>query len=87
MVRFFGVVDKEACLLVIGLQEVISSDLKRLGNPFANGDAGHHDDELAPAILLVELKHRLDVAVGLARPCFHLDVEIKLGYLGFDQCI
>ena len=83
--RFFRVVDKEASLFLITLQEVICCYLKRLSDPFANGDAGHDDDELAPAVLLIELKHRLDVAVGLARTGFHLDVEIQIGYLGFDQ--
>ncbi len=38
----------------------------------ADGDARHHDDELAPAVAAVQFVHRLDVGVGLARTRLHL---------------
>ena len=52
---------------------------KRLLHALADGDARHDDDELAPAVALVQLEDRLDVAVGLAGAGLHLDVEIDRG--------
>jgi len=45
---------------------------------FANGDRRDHDDELRPAIALVHLENGLDVSIGLARACLHLDVEMDV---------
>ena len=45
------------------------------GHALSDGDARHHDNELAPAVTLVQLKHRLDVNVSLASPGLHLDVK------------
>ena len=85
MVQLFGVVDEEARLLVVRLQKVRGRDLQRLGHTLADGNAGHHDDELAPAVLLVQLKDGLDVAISLAGAGFHLDIEIDSADLGFHQ--
>ena len=38
-----------------------------------DGDARHHDDELCPAVELVQLEHRLDVGKGLTCARLHLD--------------
>jgi hypothetical protein len=57
---------------------MLRHDLEGLQDAFADGDAGHHHDELAPAVFPVQLEHRLDVAVGLAGAGLHLDVEIHV---------
>ena len=57
---------------------MLSRHLDRLGHPFADRHAGHHDDELGPAIAFVHLEHGFDVDIGLARACLHLDVEVDL---------
>ena len=50
--------------------------LKGLVHALPDGHAGHHHDELAPAVVLVQLVHGLDVGVGLAHAGLHLDGEI-----------
>ena len=78
LVKPLRVVDEEARLLAVGLGEVLCRDRQRFGYAFADGDAGHDDDELRPAIAAVQLEHRLDVAIGFARAGLHLDIEMKL---------
>ncbi len=76
MVQLLRVVNKEACLLVIGLLKVLGRDFQRLGYALADGNARHHYDELAPAVLFVQFEDCLDVAIGLASTRFHLDIKI-----------
>lgn len=80
-----GTVDEVARLLVIRLQKILGHNLQRLSHTFTDGDAGHNDDEFAPAILLVQLENGFDVVVSLAGACFHLDVEIHLADFGLHQ--
>lgn len=54
--------------------------------PLPNSNARHDDNELAPAIALVQLEHRLDIAVGLTRAGFHLDIEIDPADLIAGKC-
>src|ERR1039457_987608 len=61
---------------------MVGSIAKSLVDAFTDGDAGHDDDELAPAVALVELEHGLDVAVCFASAGFHLDIEVDGGYGG-----
>jgi hypothetical protein len=68
---------KKRAFLAVAFQKVLGGDLQRLVHALADGDAGHHDDELAPAMALVQLEHALDVAVGLAGAGFHLYVEVE----------
>ena len=70
------VIDKEPDLFSVVLGEVFLRDLERLIYPLADGNAWHHDDELAPAIPLVKLVHRLDVGIGLSRTRLHLDGQV-----------
>lgn len=77
LVQPLGVVDEEARLLAVALGEMIRRDLQGLLHPLANGDGRHHDDELRPAVTLVQLENSLDVAVGLARTGFHLHVQMN----------
>ena len=76
VVQLLGVVDEEARLLAVAFQKVLGSDLQRFVHTLTDGNARHHDDELAPAIAFVQLEHALDVAVGLAGAGFHLDIEV-----------
>ena len=76
LVQLAGIIGEEACLLAVGLQKMIRRDGKGFGYPFADGDAGHHDDELCPAVAFVQLKDGLDIAIGLARTGLHLDIQI-----------
>ena len=69
------VVDEVAGLFAIFLHEVVFEHGKTLRHTFTNGNAGHHHDKLCPAVALVQLKHSLDVNVGLTRTCFHLYVK------------
>ena len=75
MLQIGAVVDKPAGLLAVILHEVVFEHPETLGHSFADGDAGHHDDEFRPAVPLVHLEHRLDIDVGLSRTGLHLDVE------------
>lgn len=50
--------------------------LERFIDAFADSDGRHDDDELAPAVTLVQLIHRFDVGIGFARAGFHLDGKI-----------
>ena len=52
--------------------------LKRLIHTLADGDAGYHNDELAPTIVLVQLVHGLDVSIGLANAGFHLNGQVVM---------
>ncbi|MPN45257.1 hypothetical protein SDC9_192824 [bioreactor metagenome] len=70
------VIDKEPDLFSVVLGEVFLRDLERLIYPLADGNAWHHDNELAPAIPLVKLVHRLDVGIGLSRTRLHLDGQV-----------
>src|SRR3546814_16076229 len=56
LVQPLRVVDEEARLLTVGLGEVLCRDRQRFGDAFADGDAGHNDDELRPAIAAVQLR-------------------------------
>ncbi len=68
-------IDEEPGLLAVVLHEMILRDLEGFLHAFADGDGRHHDDELAPAIALVQLEHRLDVHIGFARAGFHLHIQ------------
>src|SRR3546814_18975885 len=78
LVQPLRVVDEEARLLTVGLGEVLCRDRQRFGDAFADGDAGHNDDELRPAIAAVQLEHRCDIAIGFASAGLHLDIEMTL---------
>ena len=50
--------------------------LKGLINTLADGNARHDHNELAPAVVLVQLIHGLDVGIGLADAGFHFNRQI-----------
>ena len=76
LIEIRAVVDKPTGFLAVMLHEVVFEHTERLSHALADGDARHNDDELAPAILFVEFKHRFDIDVGLACAGLHFDVEI-----------
>ena len=57
------------------LHKMLRRHLESLIHALADGDARHDDDKLAPAVTPVQLKNRLYVNVGLARPRLHLHIE------------
>ena len=79
-----GVVDKEADLLAVLFCKVILCDLKRFIHTLTDGNTGHDHDKLTPAVMLVQLIHGLDIGVGFADTCFHLNgkVIVSLQLLG-----
>ena len=54
---------------------MIGSDLKRLLYTFTDGNARNNNDEFAPTIPLVQLKHSFDVNIGLASTGLHLNIK------------
>ena len=70
------VVDKVADLLAVLLGKVFLGDGEGFVDALADGDAGHHDDKLAPAVALVQLVHRFDVGIGFADASLHLNGEV-----------
>ena len=75
------IVDKETDLLPVLRGEMVLRHLKRFVYAFADGDARHYDDKLTPTIVLVQLVHGLDIRIGLAYACFHLNGQIELAGL------
>ncbi len=75
--QLLGIIDEETHLLPILLGEMVTSHLERLVHPFADSDARHHDDELPPAIVLIQLIHSLDIGVRLPHTGLHLDGQIE----------
>ena len=55
---------------------MILRHLKGLINALADGNARHDHDEFAPAVVLVQLIHGLDVGIGLADAGFHFNRQI-----------
>ena len=70
------IVDKKADFLVVFACKMLLCGLERFIDAFADGDGRHDDDKLAPAVALVQLIHRFDIGIGLARAGLHFDREI-----------
>ena len=52
--------------------------LKGFIHTLTDGDAGHHHNELAPAVVFIQLVHGFDVSVGLADAGLHLDGQVVM---------
>src|SRR5690554_8211343 len=65
------------------LSKMLCGDLQGLLYVFTNGNAGHHDDELTPAKLLVHLENSFNVAVAFTRTdrYFNINVECRTGLI------
>ena len=72
-----AVVDKVLHTLPIFFGKVVCHRVQTLHHAFSYRHTGHHDDKLCPAIVFVELIHRLDVSVGLSRASLHLDAQCQ----------
>ena len=59
--------------------------MKGFIDALTDGDARHDHDEFAPTIMLVQLIHGLDVGVGLADACFHLNGQIVASFQLFRR--
>ena len=71
-----GVIDEKAYLFPVLLGKMLLGHLKGLIHTLPNGYAGNHHNKLAPAVVLVQLEHGLDVSIGLAHAGLHLNGEI-----------
>ena len=70
-----AVVNEIAGFLAVEFHEMLLQHGEALIDAFADGDAGHHHDELRPAEAFVHLEHGLDIDVGLARARLHLHIQ------------
>ena len=82
LVQPAGVVDEGTGLGAVLLLEVVTGDLERLHDALTDRDGGDDDDVLAPSVAPVQLHDRLDIDVGLAGACLHLDVEVRCAWRG-----
>ena len=70
------IVDEKPNFLAVFLRKMLLRHLKGLINAFADGNARHDHNELAPTVVLVQLIHGLDVGIGLADTGFHLNRQV-----------
>ena len=79
-VDLLGVVDEVLeRQVVVERAEVLGGDLDVLEHALADGDAGHHDDELLEAVAPRQFEDGAQVHVGLAGAGLHLDREVRAG--------
>ena len=57
------------------LHKVVCGDLKGLLHALTDRNGGNDNNELAPAVLFVQLEHRLDIDIGFARAGFHFNIK------------
>ena len=57
------------------LHKVVCGDFKGLLHALTDRNGGNDHDKLAPAVLLVQLEHRLDIDIGFARAGFHFNIK------------
>ena len=69
-------VDKKADFLAVFPGKVFLGGLKGFVDAFPDSNRRHHDDELAPAVALIQLVHGLDVCIGFSGAGFHLNGQI-----------
>ena len=83
--QFVTIIDAPADFLAVMLHKMVFEHAERFCYALADCNTRHHNNELAPAILLVELKHRLDVDVCLTGAGLHFDVKIYHA-MPFGEC-
>ena len=76
--KLFGVIDKELDTLTVFCGKVFLHGFKTLGYAFANGNAGYHDNELIPAIKLIQFIHGFDVCISLTGTGLHFNGEHRI---------
>ena len=77
LVKLFGVVDEEARLFAVGVHKMLLRHLKGLFHALSDSNGRHNDDKLGKAVSLVQLKHRLDIDIGLSRTRFHFYIKVN----------
>ena len=75
LVKVGTVIDEETSLLAVLFHKVVCGNLEGLIHALTDSDARNDNDKLAPSVTLVQLKHRLDVNVGLTRTGFHFNIK------------
>ena len=53
---------------------------------FTNGDTRNNNDELAPAILLIQFIHCLNICVGLTNTRLHFNGQIEFSFQLMRRC-
>ena len=76
--QLLRVVDERLNALAVLCCKVFAHDFKRATYTFTYGNARHHNDKLAPAVEFVQLIHRLDISIGLARSCLHFNGQAQV---------
>ena len=71
------IVDEEANLLAVFLSKVFLRHLEGLVDAFTDSNRWNNNDELAPAVVLVQLIHRFDVGVCFADAGLHLNGQVE----------
>ena len=84
LVQIGAVVDEETGFLAVMLHKVVCGNLKGLLHTLTDRNRGNDHNKLAPAVLLVQLEHRLDVDIGFARAGFHLNIKAAMPQV-FDK--
>ena len=75
LIKVVTIVHKITCLPAILLHEVFFHDLKGLLHALTNSNRRNNHNKLVPAVTLGQLKHSLDIDVGLACTSFHLYIQ------------
>ena len=57
------------------LHKVVCGDFEGLLYALTDRNRGNDHNKLAPAVLFVQLEHRLDIDIGLARAGFHFNIK------------
>lgn len=70
------IIDEEPDFLAVFLCKMLLCYLKGFINVLADGDARHDHDELAPAVVLVQLVHGFDIGIGLADAGLHFNRQV-----------
>ena len=70
------IINKIPDLFTVLFCKMIFRSLERFVHTFTDGNAGHHDNELTPAILLVQFIHCFDVCICFPDTGFHLNGQV-----------
>ena len=71
-----AVVHEPTVFLPVVFHEMLFQHIETLCHTLTNGYTWNNDNELAPAVLLVQLEHGLDIDVCLTRSGFHFYIKI-----------
>ena len=76
--QVFAVINKITRFLAILAHEVLFHSFQAFLDAFTDCDGRHDNNKLIPSILLIQLKHSLDIDIGFACTCFHFDIKTAL---------